>query len=37
LSWKHGLGPALQEDALRLAELRNWLEQQVRPHAQRRH
>lgn len=37
LSWKHGLGPALQEDALRLAELRNWLEQQVRPRAQRRH
>jgi GMP synthase (glutamine-hydrolysing) len=37
LTWKHGLGPALQQEALRLAELRNWLEQQVSPHAKRRH
>jgi GMP synthase (glutamine-hydrolysing) len=37
LTWKHGLGAALQEDALRLAELRNWLEQQVTPYARRRH
>ena len=37
LTWKHGLGPALQQEALRLAELRNWLEQQVSPHARRRH
>jgi GMP synthase (glutamine-hydrolysing) len=37
LTWKHGLGPAMQQEALRLAELRNWLEQQVAPHARRRH
>jgi GMP synthase (glutamine-hydrolysing) len=36
LGWKHGLGPAVQEAALKLAELRNWLEVQVLPHAQRR-
>ncbi len=36
LTWKHGLGPALQEDSCRLAELRNWLELQVLPHWQRR-
>jgi len=36
LSCKHGLGPALQNDSLRLAELRNWLEQQVLPYAQQR-
>ena len=35
LLWKHGLGRALQEESLRLAELRNWLEQQVLPHAGR--
>ena len=37
LTWKHGLGAALTNDALRLAELRNWLEEQVRPYARRRH
>ncbi len=36
LAWKHGLGPALQEEAVKLAELRNWLEQQVLPYAGRR-
>lgn len=33
LAWKHGLGPAVQEESVKLAELRNWLEQQVLPHA----
>jgi GMP synthase (glutamine-hydrolysing) len=37
LTWKHGLGPALQQESVRLAELSNWLELQVRPYAQRRH
>jgi GMP synthase (glutamine-hydrolysing) len=37
LTWKHGLGAALTHDALRLAELRNWLEQQVSPYARGRH
>jgi len=36
LAWKHGLGPALQAPALKLAELSNWLEMQVLPHARRR-
>jgi len=36
LAWKHGIGPAVQEEALKLAELRNWLEQQVLPRARRR-
>jgi GMP synthase (glutamine-hydrolysing) len=36
LAWKHGLGPAVQEESVKLAELRNWLEQQVLPYAQRR-
>ena len=36
LAWKHGLGPAVQEDSVKLAELRNWLEQQVLPYARRR-
>jgi GMP synthase (glutamine-hydrolysing) len=35
LLWKHGLGPALQDEALRLLEIRNWLEAQVLPHATR--
>ena len=29
LSWKHGLGDAIQRPSTRLAELRNWLELQV--------
>ena len=33
LTWKHGLGSALQEEVSRLAELRNWLEQRVLPFA----
>lgn len=36
LAWKHGLGPAVQEESVKLAELRNWLEQQVLPYARRR-
>jgi GMP synthase (glutamine-hydrolysing) len=37
LTWKHGLGEGLQDDGVRLAELRNWLTHQVAPRAQRRH
>ena len=37
LAWKHGLGPAMQHERLKLAELRNWLELQVMPHYRRRH
>ena len=33
LLWKHGLGPAMRSDALRLLELRNWLEANVLPAA----
>jgi GMP synthase (glutamine-hydrolysing) len=36
LAWKHGLGPAVQEEAMKLAELRNWLELEVLPYARRR-
>ncbi len=36
LAWKHGLGPAVREESLKLAELRNWLEIEVLPHAARR-
>jgi GMP synthase (glutamine-hydrolysing) len=31
LLWKHGLGPAMRSEALRLLEIRNWLEAQVLP------
>lgn len=31
LLWKHGLGPAMQSEALRLLDIRNWLEAQVLP------
>ena len=31
LLWKHGLGPAVRSEALRLLEIRNWLEAQVLP------
>ena len=31
LLWKHGLGPAMANEALRRLEIRNWLEQQVLP------
>jgi GMP synthase (glutamine-hydrolysing) len=33
LLWKHGLGPAMRTEALRLLELRNWLQAQVLPRA----
>ena len=35
LLWKHGLGPAMQDEALRLLEIRNWLQAQVLPRATR--
>ena len=35
LLWKHGLGPAISDEAVRLLELRNWLEQQVLPRCRR--
>ena len=35
LQWKHGLGPAMQDEALRLLEIRNWLQAQVLPRATR--
>jgi GMP synthase (glutamine-hydrolysing) len=36
LLWKHGLGAAMRSESLRLLEIRNWLEREVRPRAQRR-
>jgi len=33
LLWKHGLGPAMRSESLRLLEISNWLEAQVRPRA----
>jgi GMP synthase (glutamine-hydrolysing) len=36
LAWKHGLGPAMQDERLKLAELRNWLQLQVLPRLRRR-
>jgi GMP synthase (glutamine-hydrolysing) len=36
LLWKYGLGSAMQTEALRLLEIRNWLEAFVLPHAARR-
>jgi GMP synthase (glutamine-hydrolysing) len=36
LLWRHGLGPAMRDARLRLAEIRNWLQQQVLPRASRR-
>ena len=35
LLWKHGLGPAVRTETLRLLEIRNWLESVVRPRATR--
>ena len=29
LLWKHGLGPAMRSEALRLLEIRNWLDANV--------
>ena len=37
LNWKHGLGAAMQDQRLKLAELRNWLELQVAPRFRQRH
>jgi GMP synthase (glutamine-hydrolysing) len=33
LLWKYGLGPAMHEGTLRLLEIRNWLDAEVRPRA----
>jgi GMP synthase (glutamine-hydrolysing) len=33
LLWKHGLGPAMRTETLRLLEIRNWLDAEVRPRA----
>jgi GMP synthase (glutamine-hydrolysing) len=35
LLWKHGLGPAMHDETLRLLEIKNWLEAQVFPRATR--
>jgi GMP synthase (glutamine-hydrolysing) len=35
LVWKHGLGPAMRTEALRLLEIRNWLQDQVLPRSAR--
>ena len=35
LLWKHGLGPAMHDETLRLLEIKNWLEVQVLPRATR--
>jgi GMP synthase (glutamine-hydrolysing) len=35
LLWKHALGPAMQDEGLRLLEIRNWLQAQVQPRARR--
>jgi GMP synthase (glutamine-hydrolysing) len=35
LLWKYGLGEAMRAEALRLLEIRNWLDTQVRPKAKR--
>ena len=36
LLWKHALGPSVQNQALRLLEIRNWLNTQVLPRSRRR-
>jgi GMP synthase (glutamine-hydrolysing) len=36
LLWKHALGPSVQTEALRLLEIRNWLNVQVLPRSRRR-
>jgi hypothetical protein len=36
LLWKYGLGPAMRAEALRLLEIRNWLDTEVLPRATRR-
>jgi GMP synthase (glutamine-hydrolysing) len=37
LAWKHGLGPAMRDPRLKLAELHNWLQLQVLPRYRHRH
>ena len=37
LNWKHGLGPAMQDPRLKLAELRNWIAIPVEERHRRRH
>ena len=37
LNWKHGLGPAMRDPRLKLAELRNWIELKVEERHRRRH
>jgi GMP synthase (glutamine-hydrolysing) len=37
LTWKHGLGPAMQHESSKLAELRNWLRVMVLPYSRQRH
>jgi len=36
LTWKHGLGPAMRDPRLKLAELRNWLQRVVEPRCRER-
>ena len=36
LLWKHGLGPAMRDESLRLLEIRNWLQGAVLPRVTRR-
>ena len=36
LLWKHALGPGVQTEALRLLEIRNWLQLQVLPRSRQR-
>ncbi len=36
LLWRHGLGPAMRDPGLKLAEISNWLQEQVRPARARR-
>jgi GMP synthase (glutamine-hydrolysing) len=36
LAWRHGLGPGITSESVRLAELRNWLAHQVIPRARAR-
>ena len=36
LLWKHGLGPAMRSELTRLLEIRNWLQGEVLPRAQRK-
>jgi GMP synthase (glutamine-hydrolysing) len=35
LLWKHGLGPAMRDEPLRLLEIKNWFEAEVYPRAAR--